>query len=215
MEELKTTESLDREIENDALRKAAQIQKKADESIEKTKKEWDARLKASLTKEEERFKAMLAARKMEVDARLALDKRRLEWERAENALNNAENEFFASLERSEIKKIIENAFESRILKAFDGDFSTIDIKNTKIFCDFLSIEEARSIAEHSFVYFDISGLEIIDYSGGKKRRPDEAALILEAEELRVSASLKAEFENLLLEKRAELAASLLGRDYDG
>ena len=125
MEELKSTETLDREIEADAKKKAARILKDAENAAAAKKSDGEKRLSDELSREQRRFAELLAARKAEVAARLVLDKRRLECERVESALHEAMGSFLSALDRSSLVRLVEAAFIRRVEAVFAGDFSPL------------------------------------------------------------------------------------------
>lgn len=117
MEELKSTEELDREIEADARRKAAKIEKDAAASIEKSKTEWKTRLDTELEKEAMRFSARLFAHRAETEARLLLDKQRLAAERTERCLKEAAANFLVEFPCGDLAAAIKGIFNTRVKTA--------------------------------------------------------------------------------------------------
>ena len=214
MEEIRSTESLDREIEADAYKKAAKIEKSAATSMENTRAEWRKRLEDETLKEKEHFAAAALLRQNETAARLALDKQRLSCEMAERCLVSAVSGFLASLQRDELLDLLEQAFCRRLGYVFAGDFSALKDEFPVISSRFLDGTELEAILKKAF---SASG---VDYTAWRKESApaggfDQAdiALVFDSAAVRISVSAGAEARQALLDKRSELVAALLGDEY--
>ncbi|MDR2468453.1 MAG: hypothetical protein LBD22_05780 [Spirochaetaceae bacterium] len=213
MEELKSTDSLDREIEADARKKADKIQKNTAAAIEHVKSEWRERLETALIREKERFSAQLDARKAEIAARLVLDKRRLEYEYSERSLHDAARAFLSGLSRQDLLQILERIFVFRIQEAFQNDFTSLHTAQVSISLQLLSRTEFDGIFA---AVFSKSGVGCSSWEFRETRPQDtlwgetDVALIFDMPAVRINVSARAEVEELLLVKRTELSAALLG-----
>ncbi|MDR2481978.1 MAG: hypothetical protein LBD07_06825 [Spirochaetaceae bacterium] len=212
MEELKSTELLDKEIENDAVKKAASIKKNALLTVEKTKHEWQKRLETEIAKEKIKFDSAVAAYKKEASAKLLLDKKRFQCKTAGNRLKEAVNTFLDSMERKEIVFLLERIFSLRTQKAFNGDFSVLTDFPPSVFYYSLSAAELNAILGAAFPCVDFSAWQITETPARNSSNPD-AALILDTHSTRITASCSAEANEILLDKRHELMQTLLGENY--
>lgn len=209
MEELKSTESLDREIEADALRKAEKIKRAAAAAADSARAEWQKKLSDELAKEKSRFEEKASAHKLEVAARLSLDKRRLEYERTERCLREAARAFLAGMERKELLGITGRALNRRFEAAFDNGFEELSGEGVTVEYRNLSRAELDSLPVGAFG------------AAYKAARPDfreepatddGPSVVFDMPALRITASAQAEVRELLLEKREELKTALLGED---
>ncbi|MDR3337641.1 MAG: ATPase, partial [Treponema sp.] len=89
MEELQSTEVLDREILEDARRKAQRILKTADEEAAASGKVWEKKTEKALAELKRRHEERLELGRVEIMARLPLDKRRLRLCRIDSLLHEA------------------------------------------------------------------------------------------------------------------------------
>ncbi|MDR0387614.1 MAG: ATPase [Treponema sp.] len=206
MEELQSTEVLDREILEDARRKAQRILKTADETAASGTKRWEKKTERELKKVRDRYAARLEASRNEVMARLPLDKRRTRLAKIETLLKHAASSYLADLPRPKLLAILGRELKKR---AGELDFpvreGTASVRG-------LSREEAASLLKKAFP----EGKWKIDCAspdaGGNRRIAPGTfpALAVDARTARIIVSADAVMETLLRDKRAELAAALLG-----
>ena len=205
MEELKSTEVLDREILEDARKKAHRILKTADESLGSQGRIWEKRIRRALETIRKTYAERIKKNQEETLARLPLDKRRLRSETAEGFLLEAMDKFLSSLPRDKILSILENELSPR-LKA---------------------CAESAEGAKAEFLY---SGMDRSEALGilGRILGPPSAnwdlreglsdfsavhkfpSIIVNTQAMRVSASVESAAAAIMKEKRAELAAALMG-----
>lgn len=207
MEELRSTEVLDREILEDARKKAHKILGAADEKVKSQTKRWQKKTDKSLAGLEKTYKEKEEKIQKEILARLPLDRRRLRSETTEAFLKNTMNEFLGNLSRDKILDILKYEFVKR-LEVCLPELSRQKEKPV-LFFGGMKKEEAQI-----FVKEILSRPEL---SGGLQweLKEDEhlssfPAVILDIPELRINASVENAASALLGEKRAELAAALLG-----
>jgi hypothetical protein len=120
MEELSSTAELDKQIFSDARKKAAQIKKNADAAAAETKAVWDSKLKDALAKETERFSRQFDVYRREIEARLALDRRRIQWTMIEEQLQEAAACFLNGPCKEKIRRLVEKIRAARIDECFAG-----------------------------------------------------------------------------------------------
>ena len=147
MEELKSTEALNREILEDARKKAHEILTSADNSLRSQKQEWDGKLKAALDSVENSYAKRTEKAREEIFARLPLDKRRLRSETSERLLLKAMDDFLGSLSREELLSILEMELDGRLKewagKDEEGVFIIINDISADVLYSGLSVAETR------------------------------------------------------------------------
>lgn len=199
MEELQSTEILDREIMEDARKKAHRLLKTADDTIKTKTAEWEKSLSEAVAMLEEKYSQLGRSVKGEIMARLPIDKQRAKAKKIEEMLYAAVETWYAGLSRERVLALLKNELAQRIAvcdKNFTGNeliirISKIDRKEADTILKALIPGCSYTIEEHhsSYVY------------------PE---LILETADMRIYASIGKTVDFLLGEKRAELLESLLG-----
>ncbi|MDR0587163.1 MAG: ATPase [Treponema sp.] len=202
MEELQSTEALDREILEDARKKAYKILKTAGETEATSKAAWDRKLDKTLAEAGDNYRLKEERERREIMARLPLDERKIRSEKIERFLSGAMDDFLRSLDRGKILSILERELSSRL---------------------------AACKAEGPCV-FRYRGLEPDEVNALIKKLPDPGraspeedplytvpgslpAAALDFPDLRLSFSVDAAAGKALLDGRAELAGALLGETY--
>lgn len=199
MEELQSTEALDREILEDARKKAFKILKTAGETEAASQAAWDRKLEKTLAEAGENYRRREDRERREIMARLPLDERRIRSEKIEHFLSGAMDDFLRSLDRGKILSVLEKELSAR-LAACDAQGPCV---------------------------FRYRGLEPDELAALVKKLPDPGrvsltedplyaaagslpAAALDFPDLRISFSVDAAAGSLLSDSRAELAAALLG-----
>ncbi len=204
MEELRSTEALDREIREDARKKADRVLRAAEQSAAEAEAKWKTKLQADLAELEAKHAARVAAMAAETKARLPLDKRRLRSERFERLLRAAMEKVLRALPRDRVLDLLARELGLRAEELPGGN------SRGSLSVRFSGLGEAEASAVISRVFgegsWKIAGglpaagadpLPALSVSGGKTT---------------VRASLAESGEDLLREKRAELASALLGME---
>jgi hypothetical protein len=114
MEELQSTEVLDREILEDARRKAFRILKTADDTVKSNAAVWEKKIAASLAELDKRYAERRRRASEEIMARLPLDKRRAESEKIEALLSKALDFWYAARSRDQVLGILEEELRRRL-----------------------------------------------------------------------------------------------------
>ncbi|MCL1927401.1 MAG: ATPase [Treponema sp.] len=213
MEELHTTEVLDREILEDARKKAFKILKTADDSIGSSKASWDKKFKRSEGKVRADYAKKEDQLQLEIMARLPMDKSRIRLETIDRFLHKAMEEFLASLDRASLLYIMKRELDKRKEEI------------SLIFSD--SPDHLKQSVAVSLRYRAVSKEECSDLVGsfgGISFSYNEdplymipgsfPAMVIDFAQLRITVSVDNAAEALLLDKRAELAAALLGNIKD-
>jgi hypothetical protein len=220
MEELHSTEVLDREILEDARKKAFKILKTADDTVQSKDRSWERKTKRAIEGIRKTYAARTESLKEETLARLPLDKRRLRSETAETFLKEAMDAFLSGLGRDTLLSILEREFAER-LEACREVFSEGEIPPEKAFKPVLSYS-SLSAAEGAGILKNAlkPGLGKIENSGGlekaeliKDDSPEASkfpSVTLNTRAVRVKASVEGAAAELLKNRRAELAGALLG-----
>ena len=218
MEELQSTEILDREILEDARKKAFKILKTADDTVASADARWERKAKRARTELEKKHAERTEKTRQEIMARLPLDKRRARSEKIEALIREAMEKTLAGFSREKILGLLEGELERRL------DFCR----------DEGELEEALGpAAAPVFFYRHISAEEAGGIFGrllpaGLRPGPGslrEAAIPglppgpfplmgIDSRLLRITASVETAAGDLIRDKRAELLAALLGEGVD-
>jgi len=207
MEELQTTEGLDREILEDARKKADRILKNADQTVRSIEQQWQEKLKTDLAILEQVYQERSVRAEQEIMARLPLDKHRLRSERAERLLQEAASAFCASLPRDRILAVVQQELQNKVAVVSDtGGFLEAEME-ISVSVHGLLKEEADTLL--STLFPKIKWTYASDCAWSDKVLYPE--IICETRDLRLVVSFKAVVDQLLLDKRSELAVALLGK----
>jgi hypothetical protein len=229
MEELVSTDNIHREILDDAKRKAAKILKNAEGAIAAAAADWDAKLQKAVDEVRARYDAEITGKQSEAKARLAMDKARAKLSHVTGELEKAMRGFFRTLPRNETLAVLERALSVRLAAvkaartARDGARAAADFPRLAIETSGLTKAETETILGHLSLTAD----RIDEYAGdtGSRNRAstnsplsqNETSFINElpaimfwAGDIKITASIQAEADAMLLSKRAEAAEALFG-----
>jgi vacuolar-type H+-ATPase subunit E/Vma4 len=200
MEELQTTEILDREILEDARKKAYRILKTADETVKTKAGEWEKKISATVDDLRQKYEEQRALAAAEIMARLPMDKRRAKAEKIESLFRQAVDAWYAGLGREQVLAILKQELTERLAECEEFSAGT---EGPRALVHKLDRSEAESVLKAAL--------------GGKACGIEEASsaalypeLILENSRVRITASIQKTVDFFLHEKRAELATALLG-----
>jgi hypothetical protein len=205
MEELLSTESLDREILEDARRKAQRILKTADETAASAAAQWEKKTGRAVARAGRRYQARIEKDREEIMARLPLDKRRSRLEKIDRLLREAMEKCLAELPRPKLLAILEAELRERLEACPEcGDAAG------RVMSRGLSEDEREGLLKKylprgnwtpdgDYTFFNLPG--------------NFPALIIDTPAVRLTASVDLAAEALLKDKRAELTAALLGEDH--
>jgi vacuolar-type H+-ATPase subunit E/Vma4 len=200
MEELQSTEVLDREILEDARRKAQRILKAADETAASGTRQWEKKTEQDLRGARDRYAVRLETSRSEIMARLPLDKRRTRLSKIETLLKDAAYSYLAGLSRARLLALLEKELKKRAceLDALAGG---------KAAARGLSGEETAGILK---TVFPQGSWTIVEGENRRIAPGTFPALVVDTQTVRITVSADAVIGTLLLDNRAELAAALLG-----
>lgn len=196
MEELQSTDILDREILEDARKKVLRILKTADETIHNQNAEWEKKTEENIKDLEKKYIENCRLISCEIMARLPIDKRRAKAEKIENMMTAAVDSWYCNLSHETIL-----------------DYLTRELKKRLSQCvDILDKEERRALIHG----IDQKDAEIILKAVNENcpitesRSHGYPSITLESGDVRVTASIQKTVDFLLHEKRSELIEALLG-----
>ncbi|MCX7949597.1 MAG: hypothetical protein N2509_05740 [Treponemataceae bacterium] len=199
MEELHSTEALDREILEDARKRADKILKAAAETIKKREQEWQTWLEQSRSHLKAQYEERLKAAEKEIMSRLPLEKRRFRSLRAETLLKKAMDTFIQGVPRSQILALLAHQLEKRLAPVVVSASEEVLVSSVG-----LTQEELGMVLQKSLGTLPS---RVVEASFARDSYP---SLVVEGRGWRIRLSLQELVEDLLLEKRAELASALLG-----
>ena len=205
MEELHSTEALDREILEDARKKAFKILKNADESLLSSKAAWDRKLEKTREKIRKKYSEKDIQNRKEISARFPMDKQRIRSETIDRFLNKAMEAFLLSLDRPSLLRIMKNELKGRKTEMGAHCSGEGELRYRS-----LSKEECSALVSDFFpeTAFTFSEDPLYMAAGSFP------ALMIDFPRMRVAVSVDRAAQELLMEKRAELAAALLGNIED-
>jgi len=114
MEELQSTEVLDREILEDARKKAYRILKNAEESAKAGRDRWEKKSDAAVAELRDQYARKLRTAQGEFAARLIVDKRRVRSEKIEGLLKTTMEAYLLNLARETLLSILERMLGQRL-----------------------------------------------------------------------------------------------------
>ena len=197
MEELQSTEILDREILEDARKKAHRILKAADETILGKKTEWEQKLNKDLGELEKMYTQQGIFSTEEIMARLPIEKNRIKTKKIEAMLNSAVAVWYANLRREYVLDLLVRELDKRIAVcdgiAFPG--------RIHVFIRHITQAEAKTILERVFPGRHC----VIEIMHSASAYPE---MIVDTPDLRIYASIGELVNYFLGVKRAELVESL-------
>jgi len=201
MEELQSTDTLDREILEDARKKAQRILKTADETTLAKSKEWEKKTAESIAELEKKYGGLREAAAEKVMARLPIDKQRVKVEKIENMLNSAVVSWYEGLDRGRVLNLLSDELAKRL--ALCEEFSSASKKCAYI--GNLDKKEAQTVLKKAGVTCDIKEISAAG---------NFPSITLETGNIRIIASIQNMTDFLLQEKREELVEALIGSAYD-
>jgi vacuolar-type H+-ATPase subunit H len=204
MEELQSTDVLDKEILEDARKKARRILKTADETVAVSGEKWETQTRQALDTIRQTYAQRTQKSREEIMARLPLDKRRIYSEKVETLLHSAMGEYLGGLPREKLLSLLETELRLRAGELPEPGAGSPPVS---VGCRALSeaeltallsgsVPETRWILREDFSFHALPGTF--------------PAIVVDAPSVRITASLDALAESLLEDSRAELVAALLG-----
>jgi ATP-dependent helicase YprA (DUF1998 family) len=212
MEELQSTEALDRELLEDARKKAFRILKTAGDAITANAESWEKKTREAIAELEKHYAGLRQESIVEILARLPLEMRRIWSEKVEAFLDAAVEDWFRGLSREQVLALLTRELECRL--AGCPEFTAAG--TVRVGIKSLSRTEAGALLRKHLpqavpVFEDppASG-EMAAAENGPASSGSYPELVLDIPPVKLSASIKQAVDALLLSKRAELIEALLG-----
>jgi len=193
---LQSTEKLDHEILEDAMKKALRIRKDCENAIAAQNAEWDKKTAAHIDEIEKKYSQLVKYEEDKVMARLPVDKLRAKNEKIEELLQSAEDNWYKELSRSRILELLALELSKRLI--FCGDMANSAQKCAYYYG--LSHEEAQFLLNNKKITCKAEEIPPAN------RYP---ALILDTEDVRITASIQKIIDCHLHVKRTELIEGLV------
>jgi V/A-type H+-transporting ATPase subunit E len=205
VEVVKTSEELEKQILEDARKKAAKILETADKECAQIRAQWSSKLEEESRNAEEDCARKIGAMRAELDAALPLDFMRTRLAFTEEALRSQLDGFFASLSAAEISRIILTLIK-RVSQVFAG-------KNVKAFVGGLEAKTAEKMLREQIPGVTVAQIKPISEAGGRKAAKDSQGIIIETEDEKIRyRGTFGELRLILMEDhREELMSALLGK----
>jgi hypothetical protein len=204
MEELQSTDVLDREILEDARRKAKRILAAAEETVAAGAKSWKKRLDRDTRDLEKNYAARVEKTRDELMARLPLDKRRAHSERVEALFVSAMQEYLGSLSREKLFALLEKELRRCAAGLPESDPGPLEAG-----CRSLSPEELKDLLDKALPGIPWTFREGMEFHQLPGSFP---AIIVNSPAVRLTASVDALAASLMEDSREELVSALLGSE---
>jgi len=204
MEELQSTDILDREILEDARKKAYRILKAADDTIKAKSADWEKKFTVTLDELEKKYAKNGKSAADEIMAVLPIDKQRARARKIEELLHLAVESWYSGLSRERVLGFLQTELSKRLASC--GGFSA-----SGGICAYIhKVEKAEAEAVIKAV---LPGKPCaVETMQSAAAYP---TIILENQEVRIYASIGKTVEFILGEKREELITALLGDSPNG
>jgi len=205
MEELVSTEALDREILEDARKKAHRILKTADDTLDTQKQDWDNKTQKILAEVGQTYDEQAGKIKEEIFARFPLDKRRMRFEIIESFLCKAMDDFLRSLSREKLFSVLIGELSPRLV--------ILDSEKTgggkpELLYSGMSLSEICTVLKKAHSSLDSQALSLKEDS----QVHEFPSVVINTQTLKINASVENAARALLKEKRAELVTALFGEE---
>ena len=203
MEELQSTEILDREILEDARKKAQRILKAADDTIKAKSDEWEKKTAAALEELEKKYAEQNQLANHEIMAVLPLDKRRVKAKKIDELIRSAVEHWYTGLSRRQVLEFLQGELTERLTEC--EEFPNSETKNViHVAIHRIDQAEAQTILQKVLP----GGSFTIGDTHSSSPYPE---LVLETRDVRIHASIGKTVDFFINEKRAELLEALLGK----
>ena len=196
MEELQSTEKLDREILEDAKKKALRIQKDCENAVAAQNAEWEQKTASQIGEIEKKYAALVKNEEERVMARLPVDKLRAKNEKIEELLQLAEDDWYKALSRQRILELLAIELSKRLVFCSG-------VANSSQKCAFyygLTSQEAQLLLKNENITCKVEEIPPAN------RYP---ALIFDTEDVRITASIQKVIDYHLHIRRTELTEALI------
>ncbi|MDR2398467.1 MAG: hypothetical protein LBD74_06880 [Spirochaetaceae bacterium] len=206
MEELQSTERLDREILEDAHKKAARILKAADEAIQAGICAWEEKTNVAIAGIRQNYDRTFESVQREFHARVILDKRRIRAGKIEALLTEALDAYFLSLPRTRLLSLLAGTLQGCVAEVTKTGEMPRDFS---VQCCGLTDTEGVALLRAAFPLGSWTMTPLAEQPGPENPFP---VIQADAPSVRITVSIRGLGETLLAEKRAELVEALVGAE---
>ncbi|GHV90004.1 hypothetical protein AGMMS50268_05070 [Spirochaetia bacterium] len=200
MEELQSTEVLDREILEDARKKAYRILKTADDTVKTNAAAWDKKARDAAAELKQRYAERSKRVAEEIMARLPLDKQRAESEKIEGLIGSAVDNWYAGLGRDRVLSILEGELRKRLEVCPE-----FNAANFRVVFHNLDQKEGEGLLKKVLPQgkWDSEAAP----ADGANKYPE---IIIDSKTVKITASIQMVTGSLLGDYRSELTEALIG-----
>jgi len=213
MEELQSTEVLDREILEDARKKALRILKNAEDTIRSQNTQWEKKISDSIEDLVKKYDEQKNVDAQRVMARLPIDMLRAKIAKVETHLKSAIEVWYKNLSRAQILDLLFLELAKR-LEQLSISNEQLTVNDEKINADSVCAliygikkEEADALLKKLKITCSIK-----ENQSTADRFP---SIILETTKVRITVSIEETVDFLLQEKRIQLIEALVGKAFMG
>jgi hypothetical protein len=213
MEELLSTDSIHKEILDDARRKAAKILKTVEDSQAAASREWTEKLEKAVSEVKARYDAEVAEQRAEAGVRLTMDKARARLMKETGELSKAARLFFETTPRAGLLDLLSTIIARRVAYA-ESMVGGADMARIEVCCAGMTKAEAEAALQKAGIGERVLAITM------EEKAPSDAlpsgpaslpAFVLSTGAARITASIEAEAEDVLRAKRAETVEAIFGR----
>ncbi|MDR0410577.1 MAG: hypothetical protein LBH75_01205 [Treponema sp.] len=204
MEELQSTEVLDKEILEDARKKAFRTLKLSENTIKDASVVWEQKIQVAISGLQKKYAEKTKQDGDEIMARLVLDKQRLRSAKMESILKDAAFSFLKSLNKKKQLTLLGKELTIRLKELEDADAPITIEDEPEVYGRLLTEDDIRKLLPKR------SKWSIIEPPLDFKTAGQFPAVVINTKKVRLTASLNNAVETLLQDKRGELIMSLLG-----
>jgi hypothetical protein len=216
MEELQSTDALDREILEDARKKAFRTIKTADDTVKDSALAWERKIRSVLNELQQKYGERIKKDSGDIMGRLVQDKRRARSIKIEQLLKLAVNDYFSSLDKKRLLALLEHELVKRLDELVAEGAPITEEDTPEVALRAVTDKEAGKILANAFSRFSQSSKKknvfwtIVKPGVMFLSEGIFPAITINTKKVKVTASIDDAAELLLEDKRAELAAALLG-----
>lgn len=199
MEVVKSGETLEKQVLEDARAKASRILTESDKECQALRNEWNRRTDQDVRRIEADRDSKIAAVRQELAASVPLDLMRARLSYIQESVNRALKDYFAGLAPSDVARIIGRMLR-RMPPVFQGAKAIAYVAG-------VSPKDAKRIVEENVPGVSVEVKDLAAEDG-------DTGMVLETTDRRIRfrGTLQELGAQLLEQYREELAAALLGRD---
>lgn len=206
MEELRSTEILDKEIIADAQKKAERINAKADEECARIASSVQGRVEEEIRKANESLSLKISSFKRDLDASVPLEKARFYVSFVQNSIEKNINEYLSSVSEDKIIGLL-------VSKTKDVQFEDLNLKAYVYGLDEKKAEKAlKDVLGRKLQGIEKTEFNRIIYEDSFLTDNKGIILLSENQEIKCRFTLTQIIDGILDKYRAELAEALFGKD---